>query len=54
METAKKDLIKKLKKEAQKSFNKVLAATFDQNIRNARFLEIQNILAQKIKEVELM
>lgn len=54
MEATKKDLIKKLKKESQKAFNKVINTTFDQNIRNQRFLEIQNILAQKIKEVELM
>jgi hypothetical protein len=46
-----KELIKKIKKECQKAANKVIAMTFDQNIRNARFLEIMTLQENKIAEV---
>lgn len=46
-----KELIKKIKKECQKAVNKVIAMTFDQNIRNARCLEIMTLQETKIAEV---
>ena len=48
----KKQLIKKLKAEANKAMSKVIANTFDQNERNKAMLQIQAILSNKIKEVE--
>ena len=51
-EKGKKDLISKLKKEANKAMSKVVANTFDTNERNAAQQQIQKVLADKIKEVE--
>lgn len=50
----KEQLIKNLKKEAQKATSKVIASTFDTNIRNSATRQIQIILADKIKEVQAL
>lgn len=47
-----KQLIKKLKAQANKAMSKVISTTFDQYERNRCMLEIQSILADKIREVE--
>lgn len=52
MKNEKKQLIKKLKAEANKAMSKVISSTFDQNERNKAMREIQAILSSKIKEVE--
>ena len=52
MTTDKKQLIKKLKVEANKAMSKVMASTFDPKERNKAMLQIQALLAAKIKEVE--
>lgn len=54
MTTEKKQLIKKLKAEANKALSKVIANTFDQNERNKAMLQIQGLLAEKIKDVEAL
>lgn len=54
IEQEKKKLIKKLKAEANKAFSKVVASTFDNNERNSAMLQIQSLLAEKIKEVEAL
>jgi hypothetical protein len=53
MET-KAQLIKKLKAEANKAMSKVIAGTFNQVERNKAMLQIQGLLAKKIKEVEAL
>jgi len=50
----KQQLIKNLKKEAQKATSKVIASTFDQATRNQVTRQIQEILAAKIKEVNAL
>jgi len=50
----KQDLIKALKKEAQKATAQVIALTFDTNLRNQRTREIQQILSDKIKQVNAL
>lgn len=52
LSTEKKDLIKKLKKEAQKSISKLIASTFCTIERNKGTQLINDLLASKIKEVE--
>jgi hypothetical protein len=52
MESKKKELIKKLKAAANKATTKLMDSTFDQEKRNKGAIEIQRILADKIKEVE--
>lgn len=54
MTTEKKQLIKKLKAEANKAISKVIANTFSQDERNKAMFQIQRLLAEKIKEVELL
>lgn len=52
MITTKKELIKKMKKEANKAISKVIANTFDTNERNRATLQIHQILADNIKQLE--
>lgn len=52
MITTKKELIKKMKKEANKAISKVIASTFDTNERNRATLQIHQILADNIKQLE--
>ena len=54
MTTDKKQLIKKLKSEANKAMSKIIASSFDQKVRNSAMLQIQKLLADKIKEVEAL
>ena len=50
-ENEKKELIKKLKAEANKAMSKVITSTFDTNERNRAMLQIHQLLSAKIKEV---
>lgn len=52
MITTKAELIKKMKKEANKAISKVIASTFDTNERNRATLQINQILADSIKQLE--
>ena len=47
----KKELIKRLRKEARKAQSKVIATTFEANERNKAFLQIEHLLQSKINEV---
>lgn len=47
----KKDLIKKLRKEANKAISKIIASTFDTNERNRGMLLVGEVLQKKIDEV---
>jgi hypothetical protein len=47
----KKELIRKMKAEANKAMTRLIASTFDQNERNRGIQLIQKILAEKISEV---
>jgi len=51
---AKKQLIKRMKVEANKAISKVIANTFDQNERNKAMLQIQALLAAKTEEVKAL
>lgn len=50
----KTELIKKMKKEANKAISKVIANTFDTNERNRATLQIHQILADNIKKLETL
>ena len=49
---AKKELVKKLKTEANKAVSKLIASTFDTNERNLGTRKIMKVLDDKLKEVE--
>ena len=48
----KKAIIAKMRKEANKAISKVIASTFDTNLRNQRTQEINTALAKSIKAIE--
>jgi formate dehydrogenase maturation protein FdhE len=48
----KTELIKKMKKEANKAISKVIENAFDTNERNRLTLQIHQILAHNIKKLE--
>ena len=47
----KKELIKAMKKESQKATAKVMSMTFDPDLRNRRYMEIQQALVDAIKQL---
>ena len=46
-----KQMIKKIKAEANKEITKIFSMTFDQELRNKRFLEVKKIEQDSINKV---